>query len=673
MVLAALGTCLAAAGGWRYARASAPVNGPIVLISIDGLRADHIPAYGYRQVQTPAIDALAADGLVFERAYSHVPQTLPAHAALLTGRLPFETGVRGAAGFTVNAAERLLPEMLGDRGYATAGIVSSVLLRKETGIDQGFSFFDADMPESTDGRLMLSRDGSDSERMAERWLDSVGTSRAFLFLHIAEPHTPQHGPARRAELPSTYDASIARADEVVGRLVRYLKTHQLYDRSTIILVSDHGEGLGDHGERGHGLFVYENTLRVPLIVKQTAEEGAGRRIRAVVRHVDLVPTILDLAKAPIPGSIRGRSLTPILDGDDSLADVPVYAESLYARYHFGWSELTSVIDGRYHYIKAPREELYDLETDPREKDNLAGAEPEIVARLRKTLAAFSGASTEVEVAPVEAGERTQLEASGYVGVTRGASAPGIEPVDPKDGWQFVEQYRSAARLAAARDWSGAADAFRALARQAPKMQDVWMRLASNASRANRLEVAIDAYGRAIELEPNDLDAHLGLAADLLRMRKIEETRQHARHVLESTQADSHQTAIAHELLARVALLRRDLRLARAEAALAEEASAERPVRAYIEGRIAFDQKRYADALTSFEAALARLTKTSGNSPADLRLYAAEAMLRVDRLSEAEELFVEVLRETPQSTRARAGLSALQRAKTRAGRTADSRD
>jgi arylsulfatase A-like enzyme len=255
LIVVTLSGCLAAFGGWRFAKASAPVNGPIVLISIDSLRADHLPVYGYSKGKTPAIDALASDSILFERAYAHSPQSLPAHASLLTGRLPFETGVRDVAGYRLPESARTLAELLRDRGYATGGIVSSFLLRKDTGIARGFSFFDAELPAPHDGSSddSLMRDGAESEQVAENWLDSIGTSRAFLFLHLAEPHAPHAAPERFTETASTaYDAEISYADESVGRLVRYLKAHQLYDRSTILLVADHGEGLGEHGENGHG-------------------------------------------------------------------------------------------------------------------------------------------------------------------------------------------------------------------------------------------------------------------------------------------------------------------------------------------------------------------------------------------------------------------------------------
>ncbi|HUK36702.1 MAG TPA: sulfatase, partial [Vicinamibacterales bacterium] len=295
--VAALGTALAAVGGWHYARASAPVPGPVILISIDTLRADHLPAYGYRAIKTPAIDSLASDGVVFERAYAHSTQTLPSHAAMLTGRLPFENGVRDDDGAVLPVDERPLALMLRDRGYATGGIVSTALLRRATGLARGFDFFDDDVP-AGDGDLppaLRRRSGAASEDIAERWLSGLGTARLFLFLQIDEPRAPR--------TPS-YDEAIAAADAVVGRFVRYLKAHQLYDQSTILLVSDHGEGLGDHGEQEHGLFIYNEAIHVPLIVKPASGGGAGRRVGDVVQLADVAPTVLDLVKAPQPGNLR---------------------------------------------------------------------------------------------------------------------------------------------------------------------------------------------------------------------------------------------------------------------------------------------------------------------------------------------------------------------------------
>ena len=205
-------------------------------------------------MQTPAIDALAADGVVFERAYSHAPQTLPAHASLLSGRLPFETGVRDDVGFVVKAGERLLPQMLRDRGYATGGVVSAYAAAQGNRHRPGLRFLrrrDAAGPSPDAAVERVSATAPSRKPVAERWLDQQRSPRVFLFLHLNEPHAPTRRRQRFAEL-RPYDGEIAYADEIVGRLVRYLKAHQLYDRSTIILLSDHGEGLGDHGEQEHG-------------------------------------------------------------------------------------------------------------------------------------------------------------------------------------------------------------------------------------------------------------------------------------------------------------------------------------------------------------------------------------------------------------------------------------
>jgi arylsulfatase A-like enzyme/Tfp pilus assembly protein PilF len=659
LVLFAAGTTLAAVGGWRYARASAPVNGPILLVSIDTLRADHLPVYGYRKVKTPAIDALGADGVVFERAYSHAPQTLPAHASLLSGRLPFETGVRDNVGFVVKDSERMLSEMLSDRGFATGAVVSSYALRKETGINQGFAFFeDATPPGSPDkGKGLLQRDGGISERIAERWLESTRTRRAFLFLQLSEPHKPYAPPARFAEY-TPYDGEIAYADEIVGRLVKYLKTHQLYDQTTIILVSNHGEGLGDHGEQEHGLFVYEEDVRVPLIVKQAAGEGAGRRVQDVVQHVDLVPTILDLARAPVPGNLSGQSLKPLLDGTGGLPGRIVYSESLYGLYHFGWSGLTSVTDGRYRFIKAPNEELYDLQADPVERENLASTRADVKAGLRDALDRLvSGASVQApDDVPPE--DRERLETLGYVGAVAGPATPTEEGrPDPKDTRAVLETYRAAVDRDVARDWSKSIELFQTLLRDDPDSADVWTRLAEVAERAGRHEQAIDAYGRVVALRPEDASGHLGAASALLRARRPEEARGYAeRAAFLAPEGESRLRGSAHELLANIALAQRDAPAAQAEAELAQEAEPARPVAVYVEARLLLDQRRYDEALQLFEEAAADLNRSHGRPIAELHVSAAETLVRLDRPADAEGEFLEELRYFPLNARARAELA-----------------
>ena len=666
--LASLGTVLAAVGGWRYARASAPVSGPIIVISIDTLRADHLPAYGYKSGRTPAIDALAADGVVFERAYSHAPQTLPAHASLLSGRLPFETGVRDNVGFTVKSGERLLPQMLRDRGFTTGGIVSAYVLRKETGISQGFDFFDGEMPPSSPELSIgqVQRDGARSEAIAEHWLDSIGTSRAFLFLHLYEPHKPYAPPERFAAL-APYDGEIAYSDEIVGRLVKYLKSHQLYDRSTIVLLSDHGEGLGDHGEQEHGLFVYDEAIHVPLIIKQESNVGAGRRVADLVQHVDIVPTILDLVKAPGSGGFRGRSLKPVLEGTGRLPETSVYSEALYARYHFGWSELTALTDVRYRYIKAPREELYDLQRDGDERTNLADERAQARQALRGALDRVTAGATIQTPADIPADARERLQALGYVGAqTDISTTPGDALADPKDKREILERYREAVDFAGERRWPQAITLLQQILRDDPEMADVWSQLAVFATRVDRFELAVDAYKHYIALKPQEPTAYVGAAAGLLKLRKLDEAREHAMLAAEvAAPKDRRSRASAHEMLAKIALAKHDTDAAREEAQLAHEEDATLPLPLYIEARLLYDQGKYADALPLFQQAIAELKKAGALQIGELHFYAADTLGRLEQYPEAEAEFIEELRFFPQNTRARGGLAMLYQA---SGRT-----
>jgi choline-sulfatase len=650
----ALGTALSAAGGWRYARASAPLNGPIIIISIDALRADHLPVYGYQKVKTPAIDLLAANGVVFERAYSHAPQTLPAHTALLSGRLPFETGVRDDVGATVKRDERLLPQLLRERGYSTGAIVSASRLGKETGLNQGFDFFDDEMPSNPEEPLPLpgQRDGAEAEEIAEHWLDSTGTSRAFLFLHLNEPHRPYTPPERFSQY-TPYDGEIAYADEIVGRLVHYLKTHQLYDRSTIVLLSDHGEGLADHGEQEHGLFLYDETIRVPLIIKQESNVGAGRRIPDLVQHVDMMPTILDLVKAPVPDNLRGRSLKPLLEDTGSLQAQSVYAEALAGQHHFGWSALTSLTDGRYQYIRAPREELYDLTRDPDQLENLAAPDvnrqPGVERELKVRRDAF-------------ARELDRLTAIGENPAKNGAVADvaaDVDAADPKDKFEILEQYRSALELVAERKWSEAIALLQRVLRDEPDASPVWNNLAEAALPLNRYDVALDAYRHMIELEPENPLGYLGAADVLLKERRLEESRARAAEAVALLdEKDTRSRAVTHELLARIALARRNADEARSEAALAEKADPALPMSAFVEARILYDQGRFEEALPAFEKALAEAEKPGATPIFELHFYAGDTLVRLDRPAEAETEFRSAVRKFPQNVRARAALATL---------------
>jgi choline-sulfatase len=658
LALAALCTGLAAVGGWRYARASAPVNGPIILISIDTLRADHLPAYGYRKVSTPAIDTLAADGTVFERAYSHSPQTLPAHVSLLSGRLPFETGVRDNVGFAVKTDERLLPQMLRERGFTTAGIVSSYTLRRETGIDRGFDFFDdGTVPgvEESTALPALQRDGAESEAIAEQWLDEQKSSRVFLFLHLYEPHAPYSPPPEYADY-SPYDGEIAYADEIVGRLIRYLKSHQLYDRSTIVLLSDHGEGLGDHGEQQHGLFVYDEAIRVPLIVKQAGGVGAGRRVGDVVQHVDLVPTILNFAKAPQPGNLRGRSLKSVLEGNGRLDPRTVYSEALFGLYHFGWAPIMALTDQRYQYIRAPRAELYDLQADPPELDSIVEGHEQVRKTLDGGLERLTASRPAPSPRDVSAEERELFDALGYVGShVDSKTTVGDDLPDPKDHTQVLEVFRQAAQLAAEGRFTLSIEALHRITRDDPTMADAWRQLGRVSARAGRLEQAVLAFERSAALVPDDAGSLISAASLLLRLGRLEEANREAEKAVARAPERSWASVASEQVLAKVLVARKDYDGAREHAANAVRNDPSVPMDSYVEGLVLIQQGHYEDALPNFVEAAAAL-QTSHVRLLDLHYYTGDTLARLDRWDEAIPEFRQELDSFPRNLPARAGLA-----------------
>ncbi|HTM26435.1 MAG TPA: sulfatase-like hydrolase/transferase [Vicinamibacterales bacterium] len=647
---------------WRATRPPAP--GPIVLISIDTLRADHLPAYGYTKVRTPNIDTLAAEGVVFEHAWSHAPQTLPAHTSLLSGQLPFEHGVRDNVGFTVKKGQWFIQRALQERGWPTGGFVSAYVLRAATGINQGFDTYDSDMPASSGERSIgqVQRGGDKTLAAAISWIDARDRAKPFfLFLHFYEPHKPYAPPARFAAY-SPYDGEIAYSDELVGRFLDRLRSAGLYDRATIVLLADHGEGLGDHGEQEHGLFLYQETTRVPLIVKLPGRHR-GRRVAAPVQHIDLAPTILDLAGAPARTELRGRSLRPLLEGTGALQDAPIYSEALYSRYHFGWSELYGLVDSRYHFIRAPRDELYDLERDRSESQSIGADRPQVRQAMRGALESMIAKTSIAAPAAVDEQDRQRLAALGYVGTGSSASLslPGDSLPDPKDKIQVLEKYRRASDLAGALKFADAMVLYRELLAADPEMTDAWLQLAEVCLRQGLTEDGVRAYREVIKRNPKDAGSLLGAGGGLLRLGRLDEAQKHAELAV------SVAPAAAHELLAKIALARHDPDAALREARLAQQADPTLPMPLFVEGLIAYNQGRYAEALGPFMRARDALRGRTIQIN-ELNYYLGDSLAHLERYPEAEPCFQEEIRLFPHNTRARAGLAMLYRAM---GRDADS--
>jgi choline-sulfatase len=568
-LLLALPLAAAAAGCARHgSRApSVPAGTPVVLISIDTLRADHLPAYGYRGVDTPAIDALRRDAVLFARAYTHTPLTLPSHTALLTGLLPAVTGVRDNVGYALDTARvasgdlPYLPLILKRHGYATGGAVSAYVLQGRTGLANGFDFYEDSIEFRTGTGLGgLQRPGSETLRLALPWLRAAAAPPErpfFLFFHIYEPHTPYDPPEPYASrYPLKYDGEIATADAIVGQLLAELRRLGAYDRAIVVLLSDHGEGLGDHGEDEHGVLLYAEAIHVPLLLKLPHGQLAGRTAGAPAALTDLAPTLLGLLGLPVPARMRGAFLISLLGLDERAKDRRVYSETFYPRLHFGWSDLASLVGRRYHYIEGPDPEIYDLDQDPRETRNLLRDQRRVYAGMRRELAAYDRRLA--PPAAVDAEARSAMAALGYVGHAAGEAGSGPLP-DPKRHLDVLKDLKQGFAAIARHDYRLAAATFERTLAANPQMADAWEFLGRSREKLGDPRGALAAYGKALRLDPGSAPVAMAAASLYFDLGQLDQAEAHARL------AAAGNPSFAHGLLAQIALRRGRLEDAEREA------------------------------------------------------------------------------------------------------------
>jgi arylsulfatase A-like enzyme/tetratricopeptide (TPR) repeat protein len=555
MLVSSMGCSRGDGSGFRV-----PDGTPLVVISIDTLRSDRLPAYGYRGVETPAIDGLRRDGILFEHAYSHVPLTLPSHVSLLTGTLPPTHGVRDNLGYSVDPTKSPLLQMtLQATGYATGAAVSAFVLRRATGIAAGFDYYDDGIELEPDpnkpGIQSAQRPGNRTLEAVLPWLRSVADRPFFLFFHIFEPHSPYDPPPEfAARYESAYDGEVAAADAVVGRLLDSMRALDAYNETLIVFLSDHGEALGDHGEDEHGVFLYRSTLQVPLILKMPDSEMAGETVAGPVQLIDVYPTLVAILGLPEDARLEGTSLFSEERAETSAP--PVYSETLYPRLHFGWSDLASLIVGRYHFIEAPQPELYDLLSDPDEELNLAGSKPEIVAKMRTTMSAFDRRLKAPQSTDAETQRR--LRALGYLGEGTLTSDSETLP-DPKDRVGVLAEIRHAHRLFADGDLESAVTAFQRIVDSEPGIEDAWEYLALAQLGQGLPRDAAATYRDALEKMPYSKRLSLRAATLFDRIGRVDEAAALARNSI------SYDPSAAHSLLARIALGRGDLESADSEA------------------------------------------------------------------------------------------------------------
>jgi len=507
------------AGGWLLLQSagSRPLGRHVILISIDTLRADHLGCYGYDGRVSPTIDRLAAEGIRFANAVSPVPQTLPAHASMLTGLIPLRHGVHHNEGY-VTDANRMLAEMLRDEGITTGAIVSSYILHAETGLAQGFETYQADFPVSEEGADFSQQRADRTTDQASAWLTQhADDERFFLFLHYYDPHVPYDPPYpfRTAWADAPYAGEVAFVDHAIARLLETLRTLELDDETIVIVTSDHGEMLGEHGELTHGFFIYESAVKVPLIVKVSAGPR-GVVIDGTVGLVDIVPTVCRMLDVPCPVGLDGRDLTAAWA--DPLPPRRFYVESLTPQKLDG-NGLWGLVGRRWKYILTTRPELYDIDADPQEHSNLLHEEPVRARAMDDEIRAILKEHRASEQRRAVGAERRQrLQSLGYV---TGADdhAMGFDPDkdDPKD---LIAYHRRLTQAIFDDLPSGRIDGALAIARQLvaerPQVFVSRLLLATVFVEAQDYASALDEYDALVRDRPENMS----LLAERGRLRRL---------------------------------------------------------------------------------------------------------------------------------------------------------
>lgn len=500
-----------------------------MVITLDTVRADRIGAYGYEKAETPHLDELARKGVMFENCYAPTPLTLPAHCSLFTGRYPLGHLVRDNGTFFLNEGEVTLAEMMGQREYETYAVIASFVLLAKFGLDQGFSEYDDSL--NFDELLHNFYSEIPADVVYEkfnRWLRKKAQQRFFAWVHFYDPHAPYEPPEEyrknRDSLSDLYDGEVAYTDVYVGKIVEDLKNEHRLDDTLIVIVGDHGEAFGEHGEYGHSVFCYEENLKVPLVFFNPRLFPEGSLIKKRVNLIDILPTLSEMFGMDIPSAVQGKSLVKILHGVGEKGERSFYIESMYGKESLGWAPLTGLIDGSYKYISLPEPELYDLETDIRERTNLYTVRRDTAhaldEKLKKYMLEYSSSGRGAK-RELTAEDRKRLESLGYVS----SSFPGsIAGLDPKQGILLQKQFNTIDNEIDKGNLDFAEEELKRMAIQNPEinMPQYYELLAKVYEMKPDPQGVIKTWQEAVEIFPMNSQFKITLAFKLFQMGRIEE-------------------------------------------------------------------------------------------------------------------------------------------------------
>jgi len=482
----------------------------VVLLTLDTTRADHLGIYGRKEAATPHLDRLGRDGVVFDMALTAAPLTLPAHSSIMTGLFPPRHGVRDNGTFYLDDRFTTLAEVLHDAGYATGAFLGAAVLEKKYGLGQGFDVYDDDFPRRSvrPEFLFVERPANEVVASALAWLGSAARP-FFVWLHFYDAHAEYEPPPPYDQQfhETPYDGEIAFVDHAVEALFDWLAGEGLADDTIVVAVGDHGESLGEHGEPTHGVFVYDATIRVPLLVRGPGVP-TGRRIDGVVRTVDLMPTVLALVGLATPNDVDGRSLVGVMSGGHESPRV-AYAEAELPHYHYGWAPLVSLQTATWKLIEAPKPELYRLASDPRELINVYDREPATVRELTHDLDTLRTAADSESRRTLDAATEQKLRSLGYV--TDAAPPPSDGPgPDPKDMIATHVRMQRGRNLLTHGQLDAAIAEFRQIVDENPRSFATWLDLAQAYDRKREFDAARASLDRARALAPDSAPVYVQL-------------------------------------------------------------------------------------------------------------------------------------------------------------------
>src|SRR6266480_6652920 len=534
------------------AQAATPAN--VVFITIDTLRPDHLGCYGDKQIGTPNIDTLAADGSRFERAYTAVPVTLPSHTVIFTGTYPLLSGVHDFAANKLNPTQATLASVLKENGYTTGAVIGSAVLDSRFGLNHGFDFYydHFDFNRLQESNLEeMERPGNLVADVTLDWLNKNYAKKFFLWMHLYDPHYPYRPPAPYdAEYKDRpYDGEIAFADAQVGRLIRFLKSKGLYRNTLIILSGDHGESLGEHGEKTHGFFIYNATLHVPLIIHLPGDMHA-RTVANLVNLADLMPTVLAALNIQIPAQVQGQSLLPLMSPKKEDNARSLYAETFLPRLHFNWSELRGVETETYHFIDAPKPELYDLRKDPGETHNLFAEKKavteEMRVRLAKLIQQYTAGQELAEKTGLDPALMERLKSLGYAGFSGGSNSEATihDLPDPKDRIQTYELFSDAMADSQHGQYAESIEKLNIVLKTDPDSVPAHYLQGLNYYRTHEFPKSVAELERVLQLSPDYALAAFQLGLAYVRVSNWDQAIQTLRRALE---LDSTNFAAAYDL------------------------------------------------------------------------------------------------------------------------------